>query len=305
MRQGRWAVGILALAVATAGPVLAEELTTGQAVDCRYEYATEGVTGAAFPTDDVFRPLMADPKQPQFFASYLAARARTDGTHANIGSVGFGENFGFYTRREGCNGWQVGLLAGVFSQFDLSAPSSDLINTDYVVGVPLSWRSGGWSTRVRLYHQSSHLGDEFLLGRPGFNRLNLSFEELEALVSYDYRWGRLYAGGGYLVHREPASLDRNRVQWGVEFRGPTIPSPILGRALAGFLVTPVLGADFKSFEELNWVINANVVGGIEWSRQGSSRRFRFLVNYYHGFNPYGQFFAQKVETVGFGFYLQL
>ena len=139
MRQGRWAVGILALAVATAGPVLAEELTTGQAVDCRYEYATEGVTGAAFPTDDVFRPLMADPKQPQFFASYLAARARTDGTHANIGSVGFGENFGFYTRREGCNGWQVGLLAGVFSQFDLSAPSSDLINTDYVVGVPLSW----------------------------------------------------------------------------------------------------------------------------------------------------------------------
>ncbi len=55
---------------------------------------------------------------------------------------------------------------GVF-QFDLSAPSSDLINTDYVVGVPLSWRSGGWSTRVRLYHQSSHLGDEFLLGRPG------------------------------------------------------------------------------------------------------------------------------------------
>jgi hypothetical protein len=193
----------------------------------------------------------------------------------------------------------------VFSQFDLSAPSSDLINTDYVVGVPLSWRSGGWSTRVRLYHQSSHLGDEFLLGRPGFNRLNLSFEELEALVSYDYRWGRLYAGGGYLVHREPASLDRNRVQWGVELRGPTIPSPILGRALAGFLVTPVLGADFKSFEELNWVINANVVGGIEWSRQGSSRRFRFLVNYYHGFNPYGQFFAQKVETVGFGFYLQL
>jgi len=135
--------------------------------------------------------------------------------------------------------------------------------------------------------------------------LNLSFEELEALVSYDYRWGRLYAGGGYLVHREPASLDRNRVQWGVELRGPTIPSPILGRALAGFLVTPVLGADFKSFEELNWVINANVVGGIEWSRQGSSRRFRFLVNYYHGFNPYGQFFAQKVETVGFGFYLQL
>ena len=46
------------------------------------------------------------------------------------------------------------------------------------------------------------------------------------------------------------------------------------------------------------MINANVVGGIEWSRQGSSRRFRFLVNYYHGFNPYGQFFAQKSRDGG-------
>lgn len=82
-------------------------------------------------------------------------------------------------------------------------------------------------------------------------------------------------------------------------------SPILGKALEGLLITPVLGADFKSFEELNWVINANVVGGVEWSMDGSSRRFRFLLNYYHGFNPYGQFFAQKVETVGFGLYLSL
>jgi uncharacterized protein DUF1207 len=169
--------------------------------------------------------------------------------------------------------------------------------------VPLSWRAGNWSTRVRLYHQSSHLGDEFLLGRPGFPRVNLSFEEMEAILSYDYRWARLYAGGGVLMHREPASLDRNRVQWGFELRGPTVSSPVLRKELAGLLMTPVFGADFKTFEELRWVINTNVIGGIEWSREGSTRRFRFLLNYYHGFNPYGQFFVQKIETVGFGFYL--
>jgi hypothetical protein len=197
----------------------------------------------------------------------------------------------------------VGLLAGVFSQFNLDAPSSDLINTDFVVGIPVSWRSGNWSTRVRVYHQSSHLGDEFLLGRPGFNRVNLSYEEVEAILSYDYRWARIYAGGGYLVHREPASLDRSRVQWGVELRGPTLQSPILSQELAGLRITPILGADFKTMEELKWIVNTNVVGGIEWSREGSTRRFRFLVNYYHGFNPYGQFFAQKIETVGAGLYL--
>jgi len=302
---GGW---LLALAVLTVNQVGAEEPTekpVSAVLDCRYEQSEGGSRQSAFPKDDVFRPLLADPKQPQFFASWQATRARTDHTSANIGSVGFGENFGFYTSRDGCNGWQVGVLAGVFAQFNLDAPSQDLINADYVVGVPFSWRSGGWSTRVRLYHQSSHIGDEFLLGRPGFNRVNLSFEEVEALVSYDIRWARVYAGGGHLIHREPDSLDRNRAQWGFEVRGPTMPSPILGKALGGLFLTPIFGTDFKSFEELKWIINTNVIGGFEWSMDGSTRRFRVLLNYYHGFNPYGQFFAQKIETFGFGLYLAL
>lgn len=299
---------LLTLTTVIVDQVRAEDVTEkmiSAVHDCRYEQRNGAPGQSAFPKDDVFRPLLADPKQPQFFASWQATRVRTNQTSANIGSVGFGENFGFYTRREGCNGWQVGILAGVFAQFNLDAPSKDLINADYVVGIPVSWRSGGWSTRLRLYHQSSHIGDEFLLGRPGFDRVNLSFEEVEAIISYDYRWARLYAGGGHLMHREPVSLDRNRAQWGFELRGPTLPSPILGKALEGLFITPILGADFKSFEELKWIINTNVIGGLEWSMDGSTRRFRVLLNYYHGFNPYGQFFAQKIETIGFGLYLAL
>lgn len=106
-----------------------------------------------------------------------------------------------------------------------------------------------------------------------------------------------------MLHREPAVLDRNRVQWGLELRGPTIDSPFLGRVLAGLRLTPVLGADFKTFEELQWIINSNVVGGFEWSRGGATRRFRLLVNDYHGFYPYGQFFNEKGESVSVGLYL--
>lgn len=68
---------------------------------------------------------------------------------------------------------------------------------------------------------------------------------------------------------------------------------------------PILGGGFKSLEELKWIINTNVIGGIEWSMEGSTRRFRVLLNYYHGFNPYGRFFAQKIEALGFGLYLAL
>lgn len=301
---------LIALMATPGGATDPPAAPAGESVDCRYttgfqpgssEESPER-TNQAFPGDDVFRPLFADPKQPQFFATYQAVRVRDAKTAVNVGSVGFGENFGFHTSRRGCDGWQVGILAGVFAQFDLDAASSDLINADYVIGIPLSWRSGAWSNRARLYHQSSHLGDEFLLGRPGFNRVNLSFEEVEDILSYDFRWLRVYGGGGVLVHREP-DLDRVRAQWGLELRGPALHSPVLTKELRGLRMTPLVGADFKAFEELDWIVNSNVVAGLEWSREGAPRRFRFLVNYYHGFNPYGQFFAQKIETVGAGLYL--
>ncbi|MDF2458200.1 MAG: uncharacterized protein K0S79_616 [Nitrospira sp.] len=309
-----WCAVLTILSTLQVGSVTAEELkaTDLSTVDCRYEGSGRmpaDKSGSSpveiFPENDVFRPLWADPKQPQFFAAWQATRVRTNDTSVNIGSVGLGENFGVIGKRNGCDGWQVGILAGVFAQFNLDAASTDLINADYVVGFPVSWRRGLFSTRVRLYHQSSHLGDEFLLGNPGLRRVNLSFEAVEAIVSLDTPggWGRVYAGGSTLVHRQPETLDRNGVHWGAELRGPTIEAPILGTQLSGIRLRPVFGADFKSFEELHWTINTNVVGGLEWSKAGTARRFRLLVNYYHGFAPYGQFFAQKVEMVGVGLYV--
>jgi hypothetical protein len=306
-----WRAVLTALCFLTVLPVAAEEPKPANvsSVDCRYEgsgRAHANDTGSSrteiFPENDVFRPLWADPKQPQFFATWQAVHVRPNNTSVNIASVGLGENFGLLGRRNGCNGWQVGLLGGVFAQFNLDARSFDLVNADYVIGIPVSWRRGLFSTRVRLYHQSSHLGDEFLLGNPQFNRVNLSFEAVEAIVSLDAPggWGRVYAGGNTLIRREPSTLDRNGVHWGVELRGPTIASSIVSRQLR---LTPIFGADFQSFEELHWIINSNVVGGLEWSKAGADRRIRLLVNYYHGFAPYGQFFAQKIEMVGVGLYL--
>jgi hypothetical protein len=81
-------------------------------VDCRYEAVTQAAAverpgstvSIPFPDGVVFRPLFADPKQPQTFATVQAVRARDSKTSATVGSVGFGENFGFYSRRQGCNG---------------------------------------------------------------------------------------------------------------------------------------------------------------------------------------------------------
>ena len=310
-----WAAGVGIMVVLLAGHTYADEpeaknqdANTAQPVlDCRYGRADVGETSEAFPSDDVFRPLMADPKQPQFFAIWQHSRPRNGGSSYNLGSVSIGENFGLYSKRQGCDGWQVGLLTGIFAQFNLDQKNAELINTDFNVGIPLSWRSGNWSTRLRYYHQSSHIGDEFwernMNSNLGFERVTVSFEEVDAILSYDYRWLRLYGGGAYLVHREPDHVDRLRLQWGFEARAPSMRTRILVPVLDRLIVTPLLSADFKSMEQHGWIIDTNVLAGFEWSRTGTRRHFRIMATYFHGYNPYGQFFIdQKIESIGLGAY---
>ena len=281
-------------------------------VDCRYtapdgraqsEQNKPAWENSFLPDGDVFRPLMADPKQPQIFAIMQSTKALESKTSSTIGSLAFGENFGLWTRRKQgtCDGIQVGLLTGIFSQFNLF-DNTELINTDFVIGIPVSWRTEFFSGRVRLYHQSSHLGDQFLLARPGFTRVDYRFEELEGILSLNTPngWGRFYFGAGYLVHRSPSNLDRLKAQWGIELRGPEYAAPWSSGKIK---MVPVLGTDFKSFEELQWFVNTNLLAGVEWFRTGATRRLRILLNYYYGYNPYGQFFSQKVETIGLGLYL--
>jgi len=312
----RWypAIGIAAaLAVSFFSSDVTAQETQAENIDCRYrtngspqgEAAPGGSKGGWFPQDDVFRPLFADPKQPQFFMSYQKMRFRNLGRSINAGFVGAGETFGLWSsRRNTCDGLQFGMQGGVFAQFNLDGISTDLINADYMVGLPVTWRRGPFSVRARLYHQSSHLGDELLIFNPGLQqqRINLSFEELESIVSWDHSWFRIYGGGGYLVHREP-DLKRGKLQWGFELRRPESPSPVFQNLVKELRVVPLLGADFKNIEHLGWNLNANVVAGVEFVRPGSSRRVRLLLNYYHGYNPYGQFFNQKIQLIGGGLYV--
>ncbi len=279
--------------------------------DCRYlttedRPASRGegrFTPVPFPADDIFRPLLADPKQPQFFAAYQRLRARASGETLNAAFVGFGEYFGVWgLRRGGCDGVQVGLTGGVFAQFNLDAPSWDLLNADYLVGIPISARRGLWSARLRVYHQSSHLGDEFLLGNPGVERVNLTFEAIDGIVSVERRWWRLYGGGSALVNKEPSSFDGSGLQWGGELRGSRFSSPLSGPTLGNVALTPVFGADFKAFEEQDWAVTTSLAAGLEWSGERSARRLRLLLTYLRGYNPYGQFFDQKIETIGIGLY---
>jgi hypothetical protein len=148
------------------------------ALPIRCEYAADSPTPKsreiAFPDGDLFRPLLAGPKEPRSSFTLMKVKVLDDGdpttTEApdySAGDIAVGGIVGMWAHStSACSGIQVSLLGGVFSQFNLDAYSKDLTNTDFIVGGQVSMRSGGLSGRVRIYHQSSHLGDDYLLHNP-------------------------------------------------------------------------------------------------------------------------------------------
>jgi len=242
------------------------------------------------PPIELFEPLLADPRQPHFSASYLWYLGDPELTH--VGSANFGETFALLGGGLGGGRWELGFLGGVFSIFDLDADSLDLINSDFWVGPTLSARSGGLSTQLRLYHQSSHLGDEFVL-RNRAERVNLSYEGVDLLVSGDpWPWLRLYAGGGVIVHDEP-NLDPLSAQAGIELESPW--------AFLGDVVRPLAAFDYQAREENHWREELGAAAGFQIENPEVAKlRLQILVSYFKGNSPNGQFFERRIEYVGVG-----
>lgn len=252
------------------------------------------------PQGHIFRPLLADPKQPHFFAAWLWVTSPL--VTSQVASVGFGEDIGLIRGRGGR--WEVSVAGGVFSQFNMETKSNDLINTDFVIGLPFTYRLGPLAARARIYHQSSHLGDEFILNNNP-TRVNLSFEALELLASRDFGGLRAYGGGEYLFRHDPADVKPGLLHAGVEYRPPR-PAVQIG-GLGGGRV--IVALDAKSSQERKWQTGWSVRAGLEFLPASSSpearRRLSVQLQGYRGPAPYGQFYLENVRSVGLGVHFSL
>ncbi len=269
---------------------------------------SDGYVG--LPHGDVFCPLLADPKAIRSFASYLRAKATlVNPTTArafdtDVGAVGIADVIGLgrWNGARPNDGVQISLEAGVFAQFDLRAESFDLLNADYVVGVPLTLRRGAFSARARIYHQSSHLGDEFLLrpDNPETGRENLSFESVEFIASLDMGALRLYGGGERLLNRSPESLAQMVGHGGAEWR-PDVTLFSLGSIAT---VRPIVLADVKVADDRTSRPATSVMAGLDIARRRDSdatgRRWMIVGHLYTGPSPYGQFYRDDIRYYGVG-----
>ncbi len=136
----------------------------------------------------------------------------------------------------------------------------------------MAYRSGRLSGFLCLHHQSSHLGDEFLLANQRVQRINLSYEEVDMKLAYEaFNWLRLYVGSGYLVHGAPSTVGAIGTQWGIELTSPV--------TFLGGSITPIGYADFQSNERSQWAMAQSLMAGLRFENARiGNRQLQLLVH---------------------------
>lgn len=249
-----------------------------------------------FPEGRVFQPLLADPRAPHFSLEFHRYTRSDFPKLRNVGAVSLGESFSVVRYGSpGLGQFDVALEPAIFAIFNMDALSHDLINADYRISAPVEYRKEWFSARVAVLHQSSHLGDEFLLDTPT-QRVNYSIEAIDAKVAATAGDFRLYLGGERLVHHDPASLKPWTAQQGLEW--------ISTAGVISDAVAPLVAVDVQEREETGWGASVSVRAGIELvNPEHTRRRIQFLLQYFRGRNPDGQFYRERVEWFGAGLHV--
>ncbi len=245
----------------------------------------------AFPKTLLFQPLLADPRWPSFSGA-MQSYSRRPGSRV-LWAANFGESFPFVGSRDS-ERWQFGMHAAVFTIWDVQTESQELINTDFIVGLPYSWRRGPWSGMLRLFHVSTHLGDEFVLANTAVPRVNLSYEALDLKLSRDFDRGlRAYGGAGSMIRKYPPEVKPLFFQLGGEWLGPLFARGIL---------RPVAAADLQKKQNHGWPnTDVSLRAGVQMQNLLlRTRCLQLLVQYYRGHDPNGQFYHDSVEEIGLG-----
>lgn len=240
--------------------------------------------------DEIFEPLVAVVREPQF--SIRKENYSGDSGNFNSGSVSFGDYLpviGYQFQDD--SKLQLQIDGAMFALYNLDKPSFDLFNTDYIFGLSLAYRDDAFSTRFRLYHLSSHLGDEFLIENPDFKRQNSSFEEAQLVAAYEGAGLRGYFGGGAIFRSNSLDdLDPLSVRSGLEYRRELYQS-----------IDLLLAVDLSISQRTDWKLSRSTLFGLV-VLQNESREVRLMGSYYGGNSPQGQFFEDRIEYIGFGVY---
>lgn len=241
------------------------------------------VYGVFPPSDEIFRRVPADPRQAQTSVRYYRSAGE------NMGDVALGNTWGLmrWSKPGDRASWTYQLSAeGMgYSRFLLSGGINEFQAIDFFLNIPLEVRRGRYSSRTTLFHESAHLGDDYIR-RTGDRGFRYSVEGLGHLASLSPRPHlRVYGGGSVLLHQIPAGQD-GTLQTGVELR----TSDLHWNWLPDHECWIFLAQDFQWKGRADWRTNSKTVLGMRVGAERVVRAFRMHIGYFEGRSEFGQFF---------------
>ncbi len=180
-------------------------------------------------------------------------------------------------------GFEVQLEGAAFVRLD-PEDDRDLRSADYRFGIPVVYGVGRWQTKLAYYHNSAHLGDEFMIKYPWYERINYVRDVIVWGNSYYlYDWLRLYGEVGYSFFNSGGS-EPWEFQYGTE---------LIQARPTGIRGAPFLAVNGMSRQELDWGGNVCVQVGWAWRGRRSERLFRIGFEYLYGSDPQYEFFRDN------------
>jgi hypothetical protein len=195
--------------------------------------------------------------------------------------------------------WELNFGTAIFTQFDLikredGSYLAGLINNDYKISLDYSLKKNKNIFKLRIFHLSSHLGDDYIARNPDstVNDKSENYEQIDLTLLRFFGTNYLYAGVGEIytpyVFRERFSMQAG----GLLNFGSSKP------------VSFFTSANIKLLAENDFIPDVRTALGINFNRKSESI-FRIWLEYYNGQLPYSTIDYGRVNWLGMALAINL
>jgi hypothetical protein len=251
------------------------------------------------PKGHLFEPLLLDPLEAQFSGSYVknSNEEMTNGGYYAPFSIGFRKEIMRFSR-SATDATELGIDLASFTQFEIyedkikNTTKRQMLNVDYKVSLFYNVKKENHTTRIRVFHLSSHFGDDYTFSRkiyaPVANPVN--YEQFDFIHSIGIQNLRVYFGGG-LSLRPPKERKPYVVQAGFLYKKPSE-----SKKTAIFT-----GLDLKVFQQTKLSTNIKACIGYQLGKE-ENNPIKLVIEGYYGKLPYSPLDQEPLNWVGVGMY---
>lgn len=241
------------------------------------------------PKDSLYPFYLADTKASRMAGQWI--EATDDGT---LMDATLGGRFGVFRYVDATPG---PFKRGIQADFEGSAQvrldmdrEHDVRAVDFRAGVPISVSFGRFQTRFGYYHLSSHVGDEFLIRLPAFERQNYSRDVLFLGGAYWLNEStRVYGEAGWAFYYDVCE------PWEFTFGIESAP-----RRATGLRGAPFYAINGRLREEVDFGGALTAQLGWAWRSAYNTGLLRTGLHYFNGKSNQFSFYDEHEELIGAG-----